>query len=96
MNDLLADIVADREEKNQVAIDAEKLCLVNGSKVSWRVKEVCCGWCEGWGDQIHACPVQESSDMRSLIKSARVVGMPGQADTATTRFFSNNSLALTF
>ena len=71
MGDLLADIVADGKEKNQVAVDAQKLCFVNGSKVSWRVEEVCCGRCEGWWDQIHAGTVEESSDMGSLIKSGR-------------------------
>lgn len=81
MDDLLADVVADGEEKNQVAVDTQKLCFVNGSKVSRRIEEVCRGRCEGWRDKIHAGTVEESSDMGSLIKSARVVWMPGEADT---------------
>ena len=82
MDDLLADIVADGEEENQVTVDAEESCFINGSKVSWRVEEVWCGRGEGWWDQIHACPMKKSFDMGSLIKSARVVGVPGESDSA--------------
>ena len=57
MDDLLADIVADGEEENQVAVDAEESCFINRGEVSWWVEEVWCGRGEGWWDQIHACRV---------------------------------------
>ena len=38
MGNLLTDVVADREEENQVTIDAEEFRFVNGSKICWRIE----------------------------------------------------------
>lgn len=43
MNNFFAYIVADREEEDKVAVDAEETRFVDWGEVSWRVKEVSSG-----------------------------------------------------
>lgn len=59
MDYFFANVMADGQEKDEVAIDAEEPGLVNWCQVCWGVKECCCGWCESGWDEVHTCAVQE-------------------------------------
>ena len=73
MDDLFADVVPNWKQKYESAISSHESSAVDGSQISWWVKEGRGRRCESGRHKVHTRLVEKFMDMGTLVECARMV-----------------------